>query len=435
MHTKPELPQARAVLPAGRAALSGLPAARAALRGLPTRLGLLAQAGGTGLLALLALPVVLMCACLYVAGFGLPLLTPLLRGVRRLAGAERRRVGVVLGGPPVPEHYRPLDGPLLTRARIALTDPAGRRDLLWLPVHGLTATLAAVLGLGLTVSAVNNLTMPLWWWAVPGRAPSGVGFAVDSWWKAAAMLPIGAAVAVLAVALAAPLLRGQARLTRPLLTPPDGSVVERLAEVTASRAAALDAHGAELRRIERDLHDGTQNRLLAVVLHLGLIERALERDPEQALPLVRRARRAAGDALDELRDVVRGIHPPILAERGLDGAVSALAARCPVPCVVHTAGLTRTPAAVETAAYFVVAEALNNVAKHSHAAHVEVRLTREEDTLVIEVEDDGRGGADEHAGSGLVGIRRRAAALDGRLSVHSPVGGPTRLRAELPCGW
>lgn len=411
-----------------------LPDPMPALRRLPARLGLLARAGATGLLALSALPVVVVVAVLCLTGIGLPLLPPLMRGVRRLAGIERRRVGAVLGGAPVPEPDRPVeDSPV---ARRPLTDRASMRDLRWLLVHALTGTLAGFLGLGLALAAVNDVTMPLWWWAIPGRSPSGVGFAVDSWARAAVMLPIGVLVAVLACTLIPPLLRGQARLSRGLLTPPAHlSVAERLAEVTASRAAALDAHAAELRRIERDLHDGTQNRLLAVVMHLGLIERALERDPEQAPPLVRRARQAATGALDELREVVRGIYPPILDERGLDGAVAALAARSPVPCVVDTAGLGRAPAAVETAAYFIVAEALNNVARHSRAEHVGLRLANEEGTLVIEVEDDGRGGADERAGSGVVGMRRRAHALDGRVTLHSPAGGPTRLRAELPCGW
>jgi signal transduction histidine kinase len=220
------------------------------------------------------------------------------------------------------------------------------------------------------------------------------------------------------------------------LTPPAGlSLAERLAEVTASRAAALEAHGTELRRIERDLHDGTQNRLVAVVMHLGLVERALERNPDGALPLVRRTRQAAVDALDELRDVVRTIYPPILDERGLDGAVAALAARCPVVCRVDTTGLRRVAASVEAAAYFVTAEALNNVAKHSGADSALVRLLCTEDILVIEVDDNGCGGAHEDGGSGLLGIRRRAAALDGRVELVSPLGGPTRLRAELPCGW
>ncbi|GCD97478.1 sensor histidine kinase [Embleya hyalina] len=413
-----------------------LPGLLPALRRLPTQSGLLARAGAGGLLALSALPAVVVVGVLCLTGLGVPLLPPLMRGVRRLAGMERRRVGAVLGGPPVPERYRPVEGSPVARARGLLTDRAGMRDLCWLPVHALTGTLAASLGLGLALAAVNDVTMPLWWWAIPGRSPSGVGFAVDSWGRAAVMLPIGVLVAVLACALIPPLLRGQARLSRRLLTPPaNRSVAERLAEVTASRAAALDAHAAELRRIERDLHDGTQNRLLAVVMHLGLIERALERDPEQAPPLVRRARQAATGALDELREVVRGIYPPILDERGLDGAVAALAARSPVPCVVDTACLGRAPAAVETAAYFIVAEALNNVARHSRAEHVGVRLANEEGTLVIEVEDDGRGGADERAGSGVVGMRRRADALDGRVTLRSPAGGPTRLRAELPCGW
>nr|WP_237535634.1 sensor histidine kinase [Streptomyces sp. SID3343] len=397
----------------------------------------LALGGGTALVALLALPVIVVVGLLcFLGGVGIPLLPPLAGGVRRLAGVERRRVGAVLGGAAVPDGYVPPAGPILARARTVVTDPAARRDALWLVGHGLTGTVAAFVGLALPLAAVNDVTMPLWWWAVPGSPASGVGFAVDSWPRAAVMFPVGAVMTVLACTAIPRLVRGQARLVRPLLTPPvDRSVTARLAEVTASRAAALEAHGAELRRIERDLHDGTQNRLVAVVMYLGLIERALQRDPEQALPLVLRTRRAATDALDELREVVRSIYPPILDERGLDGAVAALAARCPVPCVVDTAGLARAPAAVETAAYFIVAEALNNVAKHSGAEQVRLRLAHEEGTVMIEVDDDGRGGVDESAGSGLAGIRRRAAALDGRVTVDGPVGGPTRLRAELPCGW
>ncbi|MFI1583688.1 sensor histidine kinase [Embleya sp. NPDC020630] len=390
--------------------------------------------GATALLALLALPVVVAVVLLCCVGVGLPLLPVAARGVRRLAGVERRRVGAILGTP-MTDAYRPLEGSLPTRVYTVLRDRQTRRDLLWLPVHGVSGLLAGFVGLALVLAALNNLTMPAWWWAVPGRSPSGVGFAVDSWGRAALTLPVAVLLGVLVPALVPPLVTGQARLCRALLGPPPGrSLAERLAEVTASRAAALEAHGVELRRIERDLHDGTQNRLVAVVMHLSLIERAIERDPAGALPLVHRTRQAAVDALDELRDVVRTIYPPILDERGLDGAVVTLAARCPVPCSVDTAGSVRAPASVEAAAYFITAEALNNVAKHSGAERVRVRLFHEEGTLVIEVDDDGRGDAREAAGGGLDGMRRRAEALDGRLTLTSPPGGPTRLRAELPCG-
>jgi signal transduction histidine kinase len=214
---------------------------------------------------------------------------------------------------------------------------------------------------------------------------------------------------------------------------PVSRTLQRVAELTASRAAALEAHGAELRRIERDLHDDTQNRIVAVAMHLGIIERALRRDPAAALPLVLKAQDAASDALAGLRGVVRSIYPPVLAERGLDGAIDGLIARCAVPTTLTVTDLGRAPAAVESAAYFVVAEALTNVAKHSGATRCEVRMTGA-DPLVIEVWDDGHGGADESNGTGLLGIQRRVAAFDGVASIQSPEGGPTVLRVELPCG-
>ncbi len=175
-------------------------------------------------------------------------------------------------------------------------------------------------------------------------------------------------------------------------------------------------------------------------MHLGIAERALRRDPQSALPLLLKAQNQAADALGELRDVVRSIYPPVLAERGLDGALAALAARCPVPCTLRAGGLRRLPAALEAAAYFVVAEALTNTAKHSGAEQVEVTVTLrpppepgDEEAVVIEVRDDGHGGADESGGSGLAGIRRRVAAFDGSTEVTSPAGGPTVVRAVIPC--
>lgn len=207
----------------------------------------------------------------------------------------------------------------------------------------------------------------------------------------------------------------------------------RVEVLEASRAGAVDAQEAELRRIERDLHDGAQARLVALGMSLGMAEQKLQTDPEAVQQLLAEARRGATEALEELRDLARGIHPPILTDRGLGAAVSALTARTPLPASVSVDVPRRPPAAVETAAYFVVAEALANVAKHADASKIDVRIRTERGTLVAEVIDDGRGGAIV-TGNGLTGLRRRVEALDGTLRVTSPAGGPTTVRTELPCG-
>jgi signal transduction histidine kinase len=207
----------------------------------------------------------------------------------------------------------------------------------------------------------------------------------------------------------------------------------RIRYLETTRAGAIDVQEAELRRIERDLHDGAQARLVALGMSLGMAEEKLRTDPEGALILLAEARSGARAALEELRDLARGIHPPILTDRGLESAITALAAHSPVPVAVSVGVAQRPAAAVETAAYFVVAEALANAIKYAHAERIEIRIWRSNGTLVAEVEDDGAGGADP-GGSGLTGLRQRVAALDGTLSVDSPAGGPTRVRAELPCG-
>jgi signal transduction histidine kinase len=223
-----------------------------------------------------------------------------------------------------------------------------------------------------------------------------------------------------------------------------GRLAVRVRALTASRAAALDAHGAELRRIERDLHDGAQNRLVSVVMMLGIAERSLETNPADALPQLRRAQEAATDALAGLRTMVHDIYPPILDELGLEGALSALAGRSAVPCSLETDALRRMPTAVESATYFVVAEALTNVNKYSGAnrATVSVRYgparlsdASSVERLVITIEDDGRGGATERLGGGIAGIRRRVEAFEGTMQLTSPAGGPTTMRVELPCEW
>jgi signal transduction histidine kinase len=216
-----------------------------------------------------------------------------------------------------------------------------------------------------------------------------------------------------------------------LMTPDRSAMENRIEELTSTRAGAVDAQDAELRRIERDLHDGAQARLVALGMSLGMAEQRLDADPDAARQLLVEAKLGAREALEELRDLARGIHPPVLADRGLGAAVAALAARSPIEVSVSVVG-ERPPAAVESAAYFVTAEALANATKHADAQHVEIRIVRRTDRLSVEVRDDGPGGADP-SGAGLTGLRRRVEALDGRLIVNSPSGGPTVIQAELPC--
>ncbi|MFC4858613.1 sensor histidine kinase [Actinophytocola glycyrrhizae] len=367
----------------------------------------------TGLVSLFLLPVLLVL---------LVVVRPTaLRRLHDWAQRERTRVAAFLGRP-IPEPAPPQ--------RL----PDARGDLAWLVVHGLTGPVLGVLGIMFPGAALNAVLVPFYWWAVPENDPVTSPYPVTSWTGAAFMPLIAAGYALIALLFTPWLARLQSRVLGALLSPPPGAQLAlRVAELTASRAAALEAHGAELRRIERDLHDGTQNKLVAVAMHLGIIERALRRDPAGALPLVLKAQDATSDALAGLRGVVRSIYPPVLSERGLDGAVAGIVASCGVPCSLSVADLPRAPAAVESAAYFVVAEALTNVVKHSGATRCEVRLSGT-DHLVLAVWDDGHGGADEERGTGLVGIRRRVAAFDGTMTLDSPVGGPTTLRVTLPRG-
>jgi signal transduction histidine kinase len=213
----------------------------------------------------------------------------------------------------------------------------------------------------------------------------------------------------------------------------DQELVERVDELTRTRRGALDVQAHELRRIERDLHDGAQARLVALTMQLGRAEARLEEHPEAA-ELVREARGEASAAIAELRDLARGIAPPVLADRGLPAAVEALAARSAIRATVEAQVVHRPPPVVETAAYFVVAESLTNAAKHAGGearAHVIVRDRG--DRLTVEIADNGDGGADPD-GSGLTGLRHRVEALDGTLTIVSPAGSGTTIRAVLPYG-
>jgi signal transduction histidine kinase len=209
----------------------------------------------------------------------------------------------------------------------------------------------------------------------------------------------------------------------------------RVDALTASRAAAVEAEAHSLQRLERDLHDGPQQRLVRLGMDLSAAERRLDHDPESARALLAEARSQTADALAELRALSRGIAPPILVDRGLTAALAAVAARCTVQVDLHI-GLrdgARLPASVERCAYFMVSEALANVAKHSLASRVKVRVLRDRSVLRVEVEDNGIGGAHPAKGHGLAGLADRLGAIDGTLVVDSPPGGPTRLIADVPC--
>jgi signal transduction histidine kinase len=218
-----------------------------------------------------------------------------------------------------------------------------------------------------------------------------------------------------------------------VLAPSEGELSERVRVLTETRRDAVDTSAAELRRIERDLHDGAQARLVAMGMDLGTVEALIEKDPARARKLLAEARRSSAEALTELRDLVRGIHPPVLAERGLGDAVRALALRLPLVSEVNVDLAGRADAPVEAAAYFAVSEVLTNAVKHSGADRLWVDLHHADGMLRISVTDNGKGGARTGAGTGLTGVERRLGTFDGVLAVSSPAGGPTMVTLEIPC--
>ncbi|MEV7386765.1 histidine kinase [Streptomyces sp. NPDC091215] len=330
--------------------------------------------------------------------------------IRRIAGAKRQMTARWTGRE-IPEAYQAVEGPLRERLRIAVRDPGTLLDLRWM--------VASYVYGALLIPA-----LPLW----------PVALVVDGVWsgllrRSPAVLPLITKIADL-----------EARWSTALLRPsPKALLAARVQALAATRADAIAAHEAELRRIERDLHDGAQARLVALSMRIGLAQRAYDRDPEGARTLMAEAQNQVQEALTELRQVVRGIHPPILTDRGLVGAVRALAASSGLDVSVEVKGGLeegpRPPAAVEAAAYFAVAEALTNAAKYGGGRRADVRLERLRTGLRAVVRDDGDGGADENEGTGLLGIRRRVAALDGDVQLSSPAGGPTVIEVQLPCVW
>ena len=302
--------------------------------------------------------------------------------------------------------------------------------LLRMPVSAVAMTLS----LTAWSAALVLLTLPLY----NKDLPSGGAKIGDVVFTGTPTMATSAALGLALLLIAPQLTRGfgplDARLSRGLLGPPS-DLAARVTELEISRERVVDAAEAERRRIERDLHDGAQQRLVALAMELGRAKARFADDPDAARVLVDQAHAQAKEALTELRNLVRGVHPPVLTERGLDAALSGLAALCPIPVDVHVDVPVRPKSAVEAVAYFMVAEALTNVAKHSRASHAKVVVEGHgyPGTLTVMVSDDGIGGAKADS-PGLSGLADRVSGVDGRLSVESPSGGPTIVAAELPCG-
>jgi signal transduction histidine kinase len=394
-------------------------------------------------LAIVLLPIGILCLVLTLLSLGLiPIgigivTTPaVLTAVRRIADT-RRELAAEWGGVRIPAAYRPLPAGAnpWTRTFGMLRDPQTWRDLLWLPVDMTAGFVTALLPAVLLFYPAEGFAVAAGWWrALADGGTYWYGFVPVTDQPSA--LGAGATAAVLLVAayhLAPRLLTLHFRLTRAVLGAPHGELAERVRVLTETRRDAVDTSAAELRRIERDLHDGAQARLVAMGMDLGTVETLLDKDPAQAKRLLAQARRNSAEALEELRDLVRGIHPPVLAERGLGDAVRALALRLPVATEVDAALPGRADPPVESAAYFAVSEVLTNAVKHSGGDRIWVDLHHTDGSLRIAVTDNGRGGAVIGTGSGLAGVERRLGTFDGVLAVSSPAGGPTMVTVEIPC--
>ncbi|MES4886629.1 histidine kinase [Streptomyces sp. NPDC096012] len=310
---------------------------------------------------------------------------------------------------------------------------------LWRQVcyHAVAGPLLAVLDLAVLAvwaAALVAASLYVWIWALPPQwRVTDLGYATQGVYITAG----GLALLFLAPRLTGALVRLDTRAAEVLLGPSrTEELARRVADLAESRAGVLDAADAERRRIERDLHDGAQQRLVSLAVNLGLARATLGDLPEDARRVIDEAHREAKEAIAELNDLVRGLHPAVLEDRGLDAALSGVAARLPIPVRVAVDLPQRPSPTVEAVAYFVVSEALTNVVKHAQATRADVTVERIGETLLVVVADDGAGGADLAAaggGTGLAGLAKRVASVDGTFSCRSPAGGPTVVTVELPC--
>ncbi|MFG1649311.1 sensor histidine kinase [Micromonospora sp. NPDC049275] len=382
-----------------------------------------------------------LCVCLTVVGIGVPLLPRAINGARSLT-ALQRRLARRWTGVTAEEEYLPLpDRPGfvgdLHRAWTMLGDRSTWRDLRWLlvnpfvgPVLGFLPVVAIVEGLwGLTLPFTWEMLEKDWGWDNIWFAFIPLNSQTTAWLAAG----LGLVEIVVGVILARVLQRVHGRWAGAML---DGrsraELTRRVQHLAVTRSDAVSQQAAEIKRIERDLHDGAQARLVSMGMTLATVETLLQKDPEQALAMVTDAKNSSATALRELRDLVRGIHPPVLADRGLVDAVRALAMSLPLRVEVTADVPGRVTPPVESAVYFVVSELLNNVIKHAHATHATVDMRYIDGKLRVTVHDNGVGGTDPERGTGLKGIERRLLPFDGFVTVFSPVGGTTDVAVEVP---
>jgi len=415
----------------------------------PTALRTLLRGGGLatlrgGALAAIALAelvmfvVVVTAGSLIGVGIGLVLLPPVVITVQRLANRVRTYAGawsgVEIAVPYLPEPEEPRSP--LRRCHHLLGDRANWRDTLWLLVDGCVGILLTAAPLVLVLHGLRGLAMPFlvgsdgvdwlgnWYVVMP------VTDQTTAWFAAI----LGLAQLPLALWAAPRLLHLHARLAATLLSPTEVSrLTHRVQHLSETRDDAVGSQASELRRIERNLHDGAQARLVAMGMTLDAAMRVMDQHPEAARSLMDEAKSSSAKALQELRDLVRGIQPPVLVDRGITDAIRTLAMEnaLRIDTVIDLPG--RPSPAVEAAAYFSVSEVLNNAMKHSGAESGAINMHYDDGRLVINVSDDGCGGADLTRGTGLRGIERRLGALDGYVTILSPIGGPTMVTIEIPC--
>jgi signal transduction histidine kinase len=361
---------------------------------------------------------------------GLAILLATLAAWRGMAAIERGLARGLLGVP-IAQPADRRDLPPIERIQRWLRDPVTWKSLVFVALKFPLGVLSfgAVVALGWF--ALVLLFSPL---IVLSTTVTIFGWIVTSPLQALPLAVVGAPAVLLVLHLSNGLAWLWALFARVMLGPSTVQLHERVDDLRDARARIIAAGDAERRRIERDLHDGAQQHLVALSLTLGMAESRLKSDPEAVGPLIAQAREEAALAVKELRDLASGIHPALLTERGLGPALDALAARAPVPTTVDGVPAQRLPAPVEAAAYFVTAEALTNVAKYAGAMSASISLVTEHGRLRLIVRDDGAGGADPSTGSGLRGLRDRVEALDGQLHVDSPPGLGTTLIAEIPLG-
>jgi len=358
---------------------------------------------------------------------GIPLLIVTGMIARALANFERARIRLFLDIdiPRLPGRPRGF--------KAALTDGPTWRAILYPVLH----FPLAIATFSSTVAALSTslamISMPAWLGHVPSRHADLGALTVADQRTAWLMAAVGVVIGVIGAGLTYGLTTAEGALAKALLGVSAAQLAKRVDALEGSRARVVDAAEAERRRIERDLHDGAQQRLVSLAMNLGRARARYDDDPDAARVLLDEAHADAKHALVELRDLARGLHPAVLTDRGLDAALSGLAGRSPVPVTLDVAVEPRCNPTIEAIAYFVVSEALANIAKHSGASRADIVARRVGDRLRLTIHDDGVGGAAAHPGSGLAGLSDRVGGVDGTLRIESPVGGPTDLTVELPC--